>query len=41
LKQKRLERSLKTPIPEEIAEALRQAAALAEKVSESPPETGP
>jgi len=41
LKQKRLERSLKTPIPEEIAEALRQAAALAEKASESPPETGP
>jgi predicted RNA-binding protein YlxR (DUF448 family) len=36
LKQKRLERSLKTPIPEEVAEALRQAAA-----AESPPGTGP
>jgi predicted RNA-binding protein YlxR (DUF448 family) len=41
LKQKRLERSLKTPIPEETAEALCQAAALAEKASDSPPGTGP
>jgi uncharacterized protein len=40
LKQKRLERSLKASIPEETAEALRQAAdAVAQTVLETPPDT--
>jgi predicted RNA-binding protein YlxR (DUF448 family) len=39
LKQKRLERALKVPIPEETAEMLRQVANAAEPAPESPPGT--